>query len=402
MLIDVTRLVHRRLRARLPTGIDRVCLAYVERYGERSSALLRFGSRWRVLGPRPSQELFAALTTNAPSRASLLRVLLGGLAAGADPDRRHRLLINAGHSGLEHPRHVRELRGRQMRGLYVLHDLIPIQHPHFARPGQEGKHRRRVRAMLDTARLLVVNSQATCDELAAHAAQLGRDLPECVVAPLAPAAFPPPSPQPPLDAPYFVVLGTIEPRKNHQMLLDLWQRLVEELGPRAPRLMVIGQPGWGGAAVLRQLRSSPQLSAHVRWLEDCGDAALGGWLTHARAVLFPSLAEGYGLPLAEALSLRVPVIASELPAFREIAGDIPEFLAPHDELGWQRAILAYADRDGSLPRLQRQRMAAFAPPTWEAHFSAIDAVVDECQREERIRPTACTFSFRDLTHAARP
>jgi glycosyltransferase involved in cell wall biosynthesis len=402
MLIDVTRLVHRGLRGRLPTGIDRVCLAYVERYGARSSALLRLGGRWRVLERRVSQQLFAALTANPLARASLARSLLRGLAAGANPDRRHRLLINAGHSGLEHPRHVLELQRRQMRGLYVLHDLIPIQHPGFARPGQDSKHRQRLRAMLDTARLLVVNSQATCDELANHAGQIGRDLPECVVAPLAPTAFPRPSLRPPLDAPYFVALGTIEPRKNHQMLLGLWRRLVDDLGPRAPQLVVIGQPGWGGAAVLRQLRNSPALRSHVRWLKDCGDAELGGWLTHARAVLFPSLAEGYGLPLVEALSLRVPVIASELPAFREVAGGIPEFLDPRDEAAWQRAILAYADPDGPLPRLQRQRMAAFAPPTWDAHFSAIDAVVDECLREERIRPTACTFSFRDLTHVARP
>lgn len=401
MLIDVTRLVHRRLRARLPTGIDRVCLAYVERYGQRSSALLRFGSRWRVLELGASQEVFAALVTPAQPRRSLAARLLRGLAAGGRPGRHHRLLVNAGHSGLEHPRHVFEMQRRQLRGLYVLHDLIPVLHPHFARPGQQHKHRQRLGAMLDTARLLVVNSRATHAELADHARQIGRDLPEGVVAPLAPAAFPRPSPQAQLDDPYFVVLGTIEPRKNQQMLLDLWRRLVEELGPRAPRLVVIGQPGWGSAAVLRQLRNSRELRSHVRWLKDCGDSELGNWLTHARAVLFPSLAEGYGLPLVEALALRAPVIASALPAFREIAGDVPEYLDPRDERAWRRAILAYADPQGALPRLQRQRMGAFEPPTWDAHFSAIDAVVDECLREERIRPTAC-IAFRDLTHAARP
>jgi glycosyltransferase involved in cell wall biosynthesis len=402
MLIDITRLVHRRLRGRLPTGIDRVSLAYVERYGERASALLRFAGSWRVLGRQASQSLFNALTERHPrSWPAFVRCLVRGLTARAEPRQRHRLLINTGHSGLEHARYARELQRRQLRGLYVLHDLIPITHPQFARPVQERRHRRRLQTMLGSARVLVVNSRATRAELAAHARQLGSALPDCVVAPLAPAALPEPALQAPLAAPYFVVLGTLEPRKNHQLLLRLWRRLGEELGSGAPRLIVIGQPGWGSAPTVRQLRRCPELRRLVTWHAHCTDGELATWLAHARALLFPSLAEGYGLPLVEALSLRVPVLASGLPAFRELAGEIPEFLDPADERGWHGAVLDYSDPEGLRPRLQRARMAAFVAPEWAAHFDALDAVIDECVREESPRPAAGAPAIRDWAYASR-
>ena len=375
----------------------------MERYGERASALLRFGGRWRVLGRRVSQPVFKALTDrHLRSLPAFARRLVRGLTARPETDHRQRLLINAGHSGLEHPRYALELRRRQLRGLYVLHDLIPITHPHFARPGQERKHRRRLQTMLDTARVLVVNSQATREELATHARQVGGALPDCVVAPLAPAALAQPTAaRAPMDAPYFVVLGTVEPRKNHQLLLQLWRQFAQELGSQAPRLVVIGQPGWGSAPVLRLLRRCPELQRLVTWRAHCTDEELGTWLAHARALLFPSLAEGFGLPLVEALALRVPVLASRLPAFREVAGEIPEFIDPADERGWHGAILDYADPKGMRPQLQRARMAAFVAPTWDTHFAALDAAVDDGMRDDTHRPYRRAPAIREWAYAPR-
>lgn len=395
MLIDITRLVHRRLRGRLPTGIDRVSLAYLERYGERASALLRIGGRWLTLDRRASQPVFDALVGRQPrTRRALAASVARGLATRLRRNPRHQLLVNVSHGGLEHPRYALEVRRRQLRPLYFVHDLIPVTHPEAARPGQHARHHRRLQTMLASGHALVVNSRCTLEELEAYARRMGLRLPQTSVAPLAPPTLPRAHRRPPIDAPYFVIVGTIEPRKNHAMLLRLWQQLGRELGAAAPRLIVIGQPGWNCAPTLSLLDRCPLLRQLVIARPRCGDAELASWLGHSRALLFPSFVEGYGLPLVEALALGVAVIASRLPVFREIAGDIPEYLDPRDATAWREAILGYLDPEAESTRRQRQRLSGYVAPTWDAHFAAVDPLVESC-----LRPSSHPLAPRDWAYA---
>lgn len=173
--------------------------------------------------------------------------------------------------------------------------------------------------------------------------------------------------------PTFVVLGTIEGRKNHETLLRVWTRLVERLGPKAPRLLIIGQRGWEAQAVFDCLDRLENLQDAVIELNSCSDDEIAQHLSSSRALLFPSIIEGYGLPLIEALAAGVPVIASDLPVFREIAGNRPDYLDPRDEAAWERAILDYAN-DGSASRaVQMNRIEGFTPPTWTEHFARVEA-----------------------------
>src|SRR5580698_988440 len=99
-----------------------------------------------------------------------------------------------------------------------------------------------------------------------------------------------------ISEPYFVILGTIEPRKNHWLLLQVWRRLVERLGDRTPRLVVIGQRGWECENAVDMLERCEELRGVVTELPACPDVELTSYLRHARALLFPSFAEGYGMP----------------------------------------------------------------------------------------------------------
>jgi glycosyltransferase involved in cell wall biosynthesis len=196
-------------------------------------------------------------------------------------------------------------------------------------------------------------------------------MPPAVVAPLA-SALPRSTSRPrPLAAPYFVVVGTIEPRKNHRVLLEAWQRLVEELGPAAPRLVLIGQRSWDCAEVIRLIEREPLAGAVIE-LGVLSDDALAAWLQHAQALLMPSWIEGYGLPVAEALSAGVPVIASDLAVFREVAGEVPEYAPPGDSAQWLSLVREYMAAQGPRRRAQVLRMGAFRPSTWEQHFAAVD------------------------------
>jgi glycosyltransferase involved in cell wall biosynthesis len=296
-----------------------------------------------------------------------------GLGGGARPGQ---WLINAGHSGLDGADYAERVRRQGLRPLFFLHDLIPITHPEYCRAGEADKHRRRLATMAGCGRGIVANSRATLDALAAWADANGLALPPCAVAPLAPARLPPPRAEAPLPAAYFVVLGTIEPRKNHLLLLHLWRELVAAVGEAAPRLVVIGQRGWECEQVADLLERCAALRGVVLEMPHCDDLELATWLHHARALLFPSFAEGYGMPLVEALSQGVPVIASELAAFREIAGDIPAYCDPLDGPGWRRLILEFAAPDSAVRRAQLARLAGYRAPTWAAHFAVVDVLLE--------------------------
>ena len=173
--------------------------------------------------------------------------------------------------------------------------------------------------------------------------------------------------------PTFVMLGTIEARKNHLLLLQIWARLVRAHGPDAPRLLVIGQRGWECEQVFDLLDRSEILRGAVAEVSHCSDAELDGHLRGARALLFPSLVEGYGLPLIEALASGTPVIASDLPVFHEIGQEVPDFIDPLDGPAWQAAIESFAQDDSAARNAQVVRLARYRAPTWDDHFGSVDA-----------------------------
>jgi len=176
----------------------------------------------------------------------------------------------------------------------------------------------------------------------------------------------------------FIILGTIEGRKNHMMLLDVWQQLVARHGRAAPRLVIIGQRGWACDDVLARLDAGG-FGDRVEETGALDDATTARRLAGARALLFPSFAEGYGLPLVEALDAGVPVIASDLPVFREIGQGVPDLLPPDDVAGWQAAIMAYAAPDSPARAAQMQRLAGFRAPDWPSHFAKVDAFLATLQ-----------------------
>jgi glycosyltransferase involved in cell wall biosynthesis len=379
VLIDISRLLDRKLLGRNPTGIDRVGLAYLHHYRARARAVLCRGSRAFSLSRQDSERCFDLLLGERPgSTAAILRSWAGAMARGwwhngIDGN----LLFNTGHTGLEQPRYADSLRTRGARLVSVVHDLIPITHPEYCRPGRRERHIQRMRNIARFSSGVVVNSQHTMQTLEAFCRESGLKPPPTVVAPLGtnlPASVPD---RVPVSDPYFVALGNIEPRKNHWLLLQLWRRLIDHRGSAAPRLVVIGQRAWECENVVDLLERCEPLRGFVVEHASCGDEELVNTLRHARALLYPSFVEGFGLPIAEALSLGVPVIASDLSVFREFAGDVPEYADPLDGRHWLELIEDYARPDSARRAAQIERMPAFIAPTWAQHFERVDAFISE-------------------------
>lgn len=374
LLLDCTRMVAQHWLRRMPSGIDRVCDAYAAHFAARAQAVVQVHGRARVLSRGQSERLFELLESPGTS----FRRSFAALAARAcattpwrSADDARAIYLNVSHTDFDLDSHGEWVRASRVQPVYLLHDLIPIEHPHFTTPHKTARHAGRVRRALETASGIIANSQATARAITAFAQAEGLEAPPILGAPLGAHSLPAaPAPGYRRQA-RFVCVSTIEQRKNHMLLLDVWQRLIARHGENAPRLLLIGRWGVGSQAVRHRYRTDPQLRRFVTIHSQCSDTEIARHLRAARALLAPSCAEGFGLPVVEALKLGVPVIASDLPAFREAGGPIPTFLDPAATDAWLRAIDEFAVNG---PERQRQIAAlkAYRPPDWRDHFALVE------------------------------
>jgi glycosyltransferase involved in cell wall biosynthesis len=380
ILIDITRLFYRRSKGRLPTGIDRVSLEYIRHYRSHARAVLSLGPLSAVLSPKDSSIAFSALLASGDTfDFPTIRIISKAIFTWpwSSLDVRGCIFFNTGHMGLEGIKYAWFMRACGARPVVVISDLLPISYPHYFRRGEDVRHAKRIRRALEISDAIVTISQHTQDVLQTYIQQMKLTAPPMIVAPLATSLPNLPVGVRPISTPYFVMLGTIEPRKNHTMILQIWRRSVQSMGASVPKLIIIGQRGWDYGEVIALIEQSKELEGIVFEKSSCTDGEVITYLHHAQALLFPTFAEGYGLPLMEALALGVPVIASDLPVFQEIAGDVPDFASPHDSERWMSLINDYATIDSARAKAQRERIAKMSHPNWSQHFQLVDTFLDE-------------------------
>ncbi|MEL7460452.1 MAG: glycosyltransferase family 1 protein [Pseudomonadota bacterium] len=286
---------------------------------------------------------------NTPNTAEL------GAILGAGPR-----YLTVGHSGLD-ARGIgamTELAGSR-RGVF-LHDTIPLDWPETQNDGAEARFRDRLAWVARAASHVFAPLASTADDISRHLGAHGWNG-GIVVAPPGVDVAAPTAVQDGLqtERPYFVVVGTIEPRKNHAFLLDLW----DSLPAPKPRLFVVGRRGWRSEDVFARLDRAAQ-TGDVIECNGLDDGAVSALLKGARALLFPSLAEGYGYPPLEAAALGVPVIAAPLPQTRAVLGDRVIYAPTDDLYQWQRAI-------GDMSTTGRSKGESPHLPKWFVHFDLV-------------------------------
>jgi glycosyltransferase involved in cell wall biosynthesis len=391
IILDISRLLS-RAGAPVPTGIDRVELAYAEHLLAECPDRVRFGAMhplgfWGRL-PQLLARAFIAQTaqhyaTSEGAKATrrtawaLQAALLAGVARPRWARRRggRSVYLLTSHHHLNRPRLIESVLNRERAALVCLvHDLIPMEFPEYARPGEPERHRARMQTVARLADGVIINSDSTRRSLLPFMARAGRRRP-MVIAHLG-VTPPPPEAAPVLDYPLFVCVGTIEPRKNHLLLLNLWRRMASaESLP--PQLMLIGRRGWENENIIDMMERCQVLQGVVEEHNVMSDTEMRRWLRGARALLMPSFAEGFGLPLAEALALGVPAICSDIATLREVGGDVPEFLDPLDGPAWARTIADYARPDSAARAAQLQRLQSWHHPTWSDHMTIAMTLINE-------------------------
>lgn len=387
-MLDLTRLISRA--GRMPTGIDRVELAYLQNLLARPEpffAIVRTTLGYVLLARKGAEAIAARLTGDQPwGKPDKWTILARGKPVAvrqAESDLRRAALdrvrprrlgemlkrhmpvgsayVNVGHSNLSDRMMSAVRHGLHGRIAVMIHDAIPLDHPEWQRADSVDRFRGLLRRVREMADVMLYPSAVTQADVERHMQAWGDPPPGRVVHLGVNVPQPDETALPrdlDLSRPFFVALGTIEPRKGHGLLLDIW----DDMGLSAPAdLLIIGARGWADQALFERLnRLSP--GGPVRELSGLEDAAIAPLLVRSRGLLCPSRAEGFGLPPLEAAALGVPVIVNDLPIYRETLGKVPVYVSESHRYQWINTIRTLETGAGTQE---------FTPPSWAEHFKTI-------------------------------
>ena len=194
--------------------------------------------------------------------------------------------------------------------------------------------------------------------------------------------------------PVFLMIGTLEPRKGHAFVLDALERRWRAGG--SGKLLILGKVGWKVEHVLRRIRLSPEFGGRLCVIHDATDMELAAALQKSYACIQASEVEGFGLPIVEAMQMGLPVLASDIPVFREIGGELPVYFSLGDPDNLVHAVDELVRR---YPEV-RARVAGFRWLTWDdATVSLFSQVLAMHARRlpAPTGPTACPEPAEQLS-----
>jgi glycosyltransferase involved in cell wall biosynthesis len=217
-----------------------------------------------------------------------------------------------------------------------VHDVLPIEYPSFFEPRHAVQFRNWLQEAVPLADIVLTNSKYSRASLIELAAKSGWRLPRVEILQLG-SGFGDPlaargQPTASLPARYVLFVSTIEIRKNHRLLVRVWQRLLERYGADlVPALVFVGQIGWSFDDLLADLEASEHLNGKIILLRGLSDAELQQAYRGCLFTVFPSLCEGWGLPIAESLAHGKFCVASNRTSIPEVGGNLVDYFDPSNE-----------------------------------------------------------------------
>lgn len=351
LLVDVSQTLHCRFMAGIPRVVTELATAALQKGG--MPAFIRDGRLWsfdfpslnlREVIPRPGDALL--LADQGWTRQAEIRQVM-------------RAVKSAGGSNI-----------------LLLYDMLPQQYPRLFPPSFEPVFTSWIDDVILQCDSVITISKAVAEDFAGYALAEGRDLncamklgwshlgadfdlegrkPGGYVRGLIEGS----------DSSLFLGVSTIEPRKGYGIALDamdlLWRDGIDA------RYAIVGRYGWNCRALAQRIRTHPEINRRLFWFEAASDGDLDYLFRRAHSLVYPSVAEGFGLPIVEAARYRIPVIASDLNVFREIAGDGINYFPPGDAF--------------SLAREMRRVLASpepahISPLSWKQAADALIAMID--------------------------
>ncbi|AOY97558.1 hypothetical protein BKK79_37100 (plasmid) [Cupriavidus sp. USMAA2-4] len=351
IVFDATDLIHHLRASRLPTGIQRVQLELISAFAQPERPAPRICYLGEAGWLEAPAALFARLcrlclqgggTDQGEWRQALMQLdtlMLGG----APMDFPHGAwLVSLGTSWFpDYLLHVRLAKRRHgIRYVPFVHDLIPLVMPEHCVDDLVERFGAWLLGAFAHADRFLVNSASTRGDLLAAAARLGHALPAEHIevirldADIRKPGLAPPQPDGMQGwgwnrQPFVLLLSTVEPRKNHLAALRAWRALIDRHGARrVPHLVCAGGKGWKNEAVFALLERDATLAARVTMLSGLDDAQLARLFERCLFTLYPSLYEGWGLPVTESLCHGKVPLVSAVASLPEAGGDFADYFDP--------------------------------------------------------------------------
>jgi alpha-1,3-rhamnosyl/mannosyltransferase len=171
---------------------------------------------------------------------------------------------------------------------------------------------------------------------------------------------------------FFLFVGTFQPRKNIDRIIDAHEALSATLRKTVP-LLIVGQSGWGSDSLVARLKAYGA-SGEVRWLQHVDDLAKRVMMQRATALVFPSLLEGFGLPVLEGFASQTPVITSNSSSLPEVAGDAAWLVDPYDVSAITEAMATLAREEAIGRDMVARGIVRASSFTWDACARQTEAV----------------------------
>jgi alpha-1,3-rhamnosyl/mannosyltransferase len=261
----------------------------------------------------------------------------------------------------------------------TIHDAIPLRHPEWANPRLRGLKNLLLKQSFGWAERVLVLARATIAEVVEHyhvpesriaVTPLGVD-DAWFVAPAA-DALAATLRRYGLARGYLLFVGTLQPRKNVERVIEAYGRLPPALRASFD-LVVVGKLGWSAAPIVAKLRE--RTGEGVRWLERVPDTDLRMLYRGAAGFVFPSLYEGFGLPVLEAFASGLPVVTSNVTSLPEVAGDAALLVDPLDIDAITQAVTRILEDRALADSLRTKGVARARGFTWEACAAKTAAVL---------------------------
>lgn len=279
------------------------------------------------------------------------------------------------------PRHQAEVLRWKRSGVKVhvlVYDLLPLQHPEWFNPKTTRNFERWIRWLAVYADSAICISETVKRDmhnwLKVHFGLPAAALPASTIVLGADIDASAPSGGLPGDAHALLahlrktssvlMVGTLEPRKGHDQVLAAFEQMWQQVEP-APSLVLVGRPGWKTEEIQENLRSHREAGQRLFWLEDVSDEYLTCLYGACRGVLVASRAEGFGLPLIEAALHGKPVLARDLPVFREMKVPHLTYFDSDTPAGVAVALAHWLAQIENLALPSSSNISALNFPTWK-------------------------------------
>lgn len=395
---DVTRLLHRS-KFPTPTGIDRVDINYANYFfcSDEYEFIPVFHEKgvFFFVAEEFVVSLYAKWILNEETNINFEQLLIKYLRKVANTSDSPRCFdigltdkikkqrkdvkafyINTSHHGVGNREayHAFRVLGN-CRIVFYLHDIIPIDWPEYVKVGDDINHAKRVTAMAEMADFILVNSEYTKNRFLAFCDDNELRKPSVYVLFIGIEEkflnFSTLKQETgvigEVKTPYFVYVSTIEPRKNHLLLLHIWRQQFLLGNKKFPKLIIIGKRGWNNQNIIDILDRSSFVKESVIELSGLSDSQMVSIIKGARALLYPSFVEGWGMPIVECIAMGVPVVCSDIPAHRESGQGQVVYIDPVDGKEWLEWINKLATSDIERNDLIK-KYANYKMPTWHGHF----------------------------------